>query len=226
MVHRLLHTPMEMTDYIDETNTIKYIAIDNGYSSNTIDNLIQKHKQKLNNNNEKIKNNNKFISSKYTNIIPDYLSSIFKKLNITLGYKTDNNLYSFLKYKDKKPITEMTGIYKLKCNDCDKIYLGQTGRPMKDRFKEHLPTGNLNNLKSNFARHIIDHGHKYTNIDNNVDIIQNCSKGKLMNALEEFYIYRESKIDANRLLNDQLKFDSNYLYDTAIKILSNHDDKH
>ena len=167
--------------------------------------------------------NKKFVSSIYTNIIPDFLNSTFKKLNITIGFKTNNNLFNVLKNKYKKPFTELTGIYKLKCDNCNKFYLGQTGRPIKERFKEHLPTGNLENLKSNFARHIIDNDHKYTNIDNNIEIIQKCSKGKLMNAIEEFYIYKEFKTDANRLLNDQLKFDSNHLYDTAINILSNHD---
>ena len=84
MIHRLIHIPMDITDYTDELNTIKYIAIDNGYNSNIINTLIHKHKQKLNNSHNEFKNNKKFVSSIYTNIIPDLLNSTFKKLNIIL----------------------------------------------------------------------------------------------------------------------------------------------
>ena len=45
-----------------------------------------------------------------------------------------------------------------------------------------------------------------------------CNKGHLFNALEEFEIYRDSKIHKEQLLNDQLIFKSNTLYDTALKI--------
>ena len=49
-----------------------------------------------------------------------------------------------LRVKDKSDINleNKTGIYKLTCNNCDEIYIGQTGRPFKERFSEHLPTKN------------------------------------------------------------------------------------
>ena len=112
----------------------------------------------------------------------------------------------------------MTGIYKITCNSCDKFYLGQTGRPLIERFKEHLPTKNLDNLKSNYARHIIDNNHKYTSIEENMQLIRYCKKGKFMSAIEEFEIYKQTKKDPDKLLNDQLNFNSNQLYDTAIKV--------
>ena len=45
-----------------------------------------------------------------------------------------------------------------------------------------------------------------------------------MTAIEEYEIYKHSKLNPNNLLNDQLHFNSNYLYDTVIeelKILHN-----
>lgn len=28
-------------------------------------------------------------------------------------------------------------LYKIKCNDCDSYYIGQTGRTFQERYKEH-----------------------------------------------------------------------------------------
>ena len=43
-----------------------------------------------------------------------------------------------------------------------------------------------------------------------------CSKGHFLNALEEFEIYKASKVNKDQLLNDQLSFKSNKLYDTTL----------
>ena len=42
-----------------------------------------------------------------------------------------------------------------------------------------------------------------------------------MSAIEEFEIYKQTKKDPDKLLNDQLNFNSNQLYDTAIKVSTN-----
>ena len=53
-----------------------------------------------------------------------------------------------------------------------------------------------------------------------MQVIKFCNKGKYMNAYEEFYIYKQYKENPQILLNDQLKFPSNYLFDTAIQKLT------
>ena len=44
-----------------------------------------------------------------------------------------------------------------------------------------------------------------------------------MDALEEFEIYRASTTHNDQLLNEKLSFKSNELYDTAIRMLKQHD---
>ena len=100
------------------------------------------------------------------------------------------------------------------------MYIGQTGRPFIERFKEHEPTKNLDSIKSNYAKHIIDNDHFYTNIKHNMKLIKPCKKGKSMNAYEEFFIYKEFKNNHRNMLNDQLKYSSNYLFDTALNELA------
>lgn len=45
-----------------------------------------------------------------------------------------------------------------------------------------------------------------------------CNKGNLLNALQEYKIYRALKTHKNQSLNCQLLFKSNKLYDTALEI--------
>ena len=38
--------------------------------------------------------------------------------------------------KSDDPLTSR-GVYKIPCNDCDSVYIGETSRPFKVRLKEH-----------------------------------------------------------------------------------------
>ena len=101
------------------------------------------------------------------------------------------------------------------------IYLSQTGRPFKERFSEHLPTKNLTNLKYYFAKHIIEQNHKYTNLKTSLKPLYYFEKDRYMNAIEEFEMYKNFQENSQILLNDQLNFKSNHLYDPALKIIAN-----
>ena len=46
MIHRLLSIPLSIKDYIEELNTIKVIAFNNGYNERIIDNILKKQKKK------------------------------------------------------------------------------------------------------------------------------------------------------------------------------------
>ena len=106
--------------------------------------------------------------------------------------------------------------YKIKCDDCEAFYIGQSGRCFYTRFLEHIPKPS--NTKSNFVQHLISSGHKCTSFEENLTALHFCKKGKRMDSLEEFEIYKAIKNSTtkNSLLNDQINFASNYLFDTAI----------
>lgn len=189
----------------------------NGYKSKMVDKLVRKHS---NRNNALLKNrvNTKFISSMYGNFTPNILSNTFKRLNIKIAFQTNNNISKFLRMKQPTPVEQNTGIYKISCSDCNSFYLGQTGRPFLKRFKEHLPKNNIEKTHSNFARHLMMSNHNYVNFKTNFEALHICKNGRYMNAIEEFEIYRAFKNNANCILNEQLNFQSNVLYDTAIHI--------
>ena len=59
-------------------------------------------------------------------------------------------------HKDKDPIMKKSGVYKIDCKQCEKVYIGQTKRNLETRTKEHFRNVRLNHLeKSDIALHAI-----------------------------------------------------------------------
>jgi hypothetical protein len=52
-----------------------------------------------------------------------------------------------------------SGVYQLKCSECKKRYIGQTGSPFNVRYKEHAREFRHGTNKSNYAKHLLDNRH-------------------------------------------------------------------
>lgn len=224
-IHRLLGIPLNKHDFEEELNTIKYIAVKNGFKSVMIDKLLKNHQYKKH---KLIRTNNKpYVSALYTNLAPKILTNTFNKINYKIGFRTNNNILKILQPKKISPLEDKTGVYKLTCDSCNSFYIGQTGRSFQIRFNEHIPgrrniyTKNSRNNRSNYARHLMSMNHNYTSFSNNLKPLHICIKSSYMNAVEELEIYKAFKDIRTRdfILNDQLNFQSNSLYDTAIKLI-------
>jgi hypothetical protein len=64
-----------------------------------------------------------------------------------------------------------SGIYQLKCLDCQLKYIGQTGRAFHTRCKEHILAIKNNDGNSGYSNHILNTGHKYGPITDTMDIV-------------------------------------------------------
>lgn len=62
------------------------------------------------------------------------------------------------------------------CKDCEKFYKGQTRRHFEKLFKEHLPRA-IKIPKSNFAYHLVNNNHSYSNLETNLKLLHICRKG-------------------------------------------------
>lgn len=228
-VHRLLSVPLNQEDYNDEVATIKYIAVQNGYKSSIVDKLINKRKKpstppvsKPYESTTIINKNNKFVSMEFGSTSLNYtVKNELAKNDVTVSFKTNNKLGSILKPRptEKKSLENYTGVYKISCDDCPKFYIGQTTRSFKTRFKEHLPT-KKSKTRSAYAAHLIDNNHNYTDFQKNVNILNiNNKKGRMLDCLEEFHIYKAMKTEPHNVLNEQVSFKSNAIYNTAISIV-------
>ena len=74
---------------------------------------------------------------------------------------------------------------------------------------------NKGNRKSKFATHLLDNRHAINQMENIMEATYVTNKGKFMDTLERFYIYRETKI--NNQINDKLTIKPNIIFDTVVQ---------
>ena len=103
----------------------------------------------------------------------------------------------------------------LKCNDCPKYYNGQTGISFKTRYTEHIKALTLPLIKSNFAEHIFNTHHRYTNIETNLEILHILPKGPKLITTELYDIFKHYKQSPTKILNDQIHYKSHTFLDTT-----------
>ena len=214
MLHRLLQVPMSTDDYEEELNTIKYIAQANGYEHTLVDRKLGKIKNKQIRNTQ----NNKYITLTYINQQSEKLAQSFKKAGYKTAFRTDNKLKNKIQHNTNNNTDKYntSGIYKLKCTDCEKFYIGQTGRTFKQRYKEHIQALKSKS-ESTYANHLLNTGHTHTDINTNMEILHIIPKSHKMNTIEQYEIYRHTKTENTHILNEQTHFKSNILFDYTIQ---------
>ena len=82
-------------------------------------------------------------------------------------------------------------------------------------FQEHLRDFRYGNGKSSFALHLLENGHDIGLMEDIMNTIHITGKGKLMDTLEKFYIFRETKL--NNQINDKLAVKPNTIFDTIVQ---------
>jgi hypothetical protein len=107
-------------------------------------------------------------------------------------------------------ILERSGVYKIECSNCNQIYVGQSGRSLKTRLKEHWDF----KRPSHVANHMSHYGHQ-TNIDN-AEILHLYQKGKRLDVLVAF----EIKLNSLKapLINQQINILNSPLLDIPLNL--------
>jgi hypothetical protein len=104
--------------------------------------------------NEEINNQITYLDLNLTNRQGQLEMEVYRKPTAT--DVTINN-------KSCHPKQQIIGIQKLDtqtCQSCYKVYIGQTGRNLNRRYKEHLRNIKNNKDESAFAQHILNTGHQ------------------------------------------------------------------
>jgi len=70
-------------------------------------------------------------------------------------------------------------------------------------------------MKSKFVQHLLENQHHIDSIDNIMGILNITNKGKMMDTIEKFYIYRETKL--NNQINDKLTVKPNAIFETLVR---------
>ena len=111
---------------------------------------------------------------------------MMRSLNKTLVYKYNNKLSTKLCKNKFSNSYNVSGVYKIDCNNCKKFYIGETGRDLNVRMKEHKK--DICNVKSHsgVVDHVLKTGHDFNFL--NIPIIypnMNVSK----RYMESLYIF-------------------------------------
>ena len=115
----------------------------------------------------------------------------------------------------KKSKYEKSGIYQITCPNGNMNYTGQTGRSFNIRFREHLRDFKNGYGKSRFAQHLLENRHALGPMNDIMDTLYFTKKGRLMDAVESFYIFRETKL--NSQINDKLTVKHNIIFETVVR---------
>lgn len=130
-----------------------------------------------------------------------------KKYDITIANKTNKTIGSLLiNNKSKSNIENKNGVYKITCGDCDATYIGQTGRDLKTRFKEHTTN---NNTSSAMGRHLFLENHKTTT--KNLSLLHSIPKSYKLTLYEKYEITKHKQNKTN-IINDITEFPEKHIF--------------
>ena len=211
-INRMLHILNSKQAVKQEWDRIITMAQNNGSPIHLIHELKNKIVTKENNiiTIPREQNNSKKL------IIFTYYSPAIHKVanirtNIKIAFRPTNTIYQQLAYKNINP--NPSGIYQLKCNTCNNAYVGQSGRSITVRHKEHIRYIRNNNPKSAYATHILDYRHEFGPAEETLKLLKPCSKGEIMNCWETLYKQLHRKL--NILISEQQVTEFNALYGLA-----------
>jgi len=76
------------------------------------------------------------------------------------------------------------------------VYVGQSGRTIGVRFKEHIIYIRSNNSTSAYATHILENRHEYGTKENTLQLLKACQKATHMDCWEAVYmqVFRQKKV--------------------------------
>lgn len=138
---------------IETLHTTTKILKNNNYPTKLISNSIKQQTEKLYNSiqyEKQEKNTNiTYLTLPYIPPLTQKIKNLLKPHNFQITYKPINTIKQFytpLKTKIPKETRTHT-IYSIKCKECNKQYIGQTGQYLKNRLQQHKNNNNYTALK-------------------------------------------------------------------------------
>ena len=127
-----------------------------------------------------------------------YVKRVLDRADIGCGFSSNGNILNMLN-SSKANGLKSSGVYRVKCDGCSAFYVGETGRSVEERVKEHRNP--RNKCTSAFGRHLAYNKHQSE--DNyNIKVLHKQKKGLKLTLLEAFEIWKER--DNSNLLNEQV----------------------
>jgi len=116
--------------------------------------------------------NKKWVTFTYYSPLIRKVTNLFKRTNLNIAFRTTNTIHVHQQLSHKPSNINLSGIYELKCNTCNKAYIGQSGRSITIRHKEYIRYVRTNDPTSAYAMHILDSRHEYGTVKETLKLLQ------------------------------------------------------
>ena len=229
----------EPADKIAEEEIIKSALQQCGYPQWSIDKVNKARQQPKTKNSKKNKNEVKTLTNvtlPYIAGVTEKIQRIFRKHNIGSAVKPHSNLRNMLVHvKDKQDNEDKAGVvYEIPCKNCDKTYIGETGRRFGTRKKEHKTetdkvtgrkftrTARIDSQNSESKSSIADHAATENHVINwdNTNILARDDVRNTRWIRESIWIRRKANGEdmKRHLMNgDEGAYQLSHLYDQLIQ---------
>jgi uncharacterized pyridoxamine 5'-phosphate oxidase family protein len=190
LISRMMSLPLSTEKRIAEWQNIHAIAKNNKFPIYYITKLrtqIQ-HKTQINTTNNN--NNNKWATFTYHSPKVRMITNLFKQTDIKIAFKSTNTLQQLIKpkFQDTTQEHDKSGIYKMTCKTCNKVYIGQTGRNLTIRYREHIRYIINNDPQSAYALHILKNRHEYGPLKDTMTLLKPIHKPSMLIPCEQLLI--------------------------------------
>ena len=100
------------------------------------------------------------VSLPYVGPVSEAVARYIRKAGVQVHLRPTNTIRAKLVHpKDKVDRLDQAGVvYKIKCNDCPDVYVGETERQLNTRYKEHHRSSSPVGLHMEQRRHSMDEG--------------------------------------------------------------------
>jgi hypothetical protein len=99
------------------------------------------------------------------------INNLFKQTNLKVAFRAVNTIKQQL--TEKQILKNPSGIYKLKCNTCNRVYVGQCGRAINVGNKEHRCI-RTNSSTSEYAARILENRHECGTTEGTLKLLKAC----------------------------------------------------
>ena len=132
-----------------------------GLSLSIDTNKYKQNKQNDECTNTETKNELTTVSLPYIRGTSETIARILKPFNVRIAHKPTRTLRHLLtNVKDKDDPKDRQGtVYRIRCNNCNGTYIGETGRTLTTRLGEHQTATDKEDLTNNIAQHHRKTGH-------------------------------------------------------------------
>jgi hypothetical protein len=204
-----------------EIERIKEIVKNNNYKPSVVDKVIKKIYKRM----DKGERNKEEIQEKYLGAITyvgwktEKIRKCFKKYGINVATKKSKTVFEYIKNKgiEEIPTIKKSGIYRIKCEECEMVYIGETGRSVECRLKEHKREENNRTTSSLYARHFMEKKHKFIDPTEKYEVLGIENKLRVRKLKEELEILKLRKMNKNKLMNIKTYFDNEDIFYHVLK---------